>query len=54
MGWQKVINPRVRLNISKFLMILHNVEVINQSMERIFKGEKEISKHIHRHSYMEK
>ena len=43
---EKVINSGVRLNISKFLMILHNVEVINQSMERIFKGEQEISKRI--------
>ena len=44
---EKVTNPGVKLNISRFLMILHNAEVINQSMERILKGEREISKRIH-------
>ena len=44
---EKVTNPGIKINISRFLMILHNVEVINQSIERILKGEREISKRIH-------
>ena len=44
---QKVTNPGVKLNISRFVMVLHNVEIINRSMDKILKGDRDTSQKIH-------
>ena len=44
---QKVTNPGVKLNISRFVMILHNVEIMNRSIDKILKGDRDISQKIH-------
>ena len=36
---EKVLNKGVRLNLSRFIMILHNVEAINQTLQKIIEGE---------------
>ena len=34
-----VIREGVKLNISRFIMILHNVEILNHTLDKILKGE---------------
>ena len=43
---QKVTNQGVKLNVSRYVMILHNVEIINRSIDKILKGDRDISQKI--------
>ena len=42
-----VLKEGVKLNRSRFIMILHNVEIINHTLEKILKGEEGLNSRIH-------
>ena len=42
-----VLKEGVKLNRSRFLMILHNVKIINHTLEKILKGEDGLNSRIH-------
>ena len=42
-----VLKEGVKLNRSRFVMILHNVEIINHTLEKILKGEDGLNSRIH-------
>ena len=42
-----VLKEGVKLNRSRFVMILHNVEIINHTLEKILKGEEGLNSRIH-------
>ena len=42
-----VIREGVKLNLSRFLMILHNVEILNHTLDKILKGEEGLNSRIH-------
>ena len=44
---QIVTNPRIKLNISKLMVLVHFSELINHALQAIIKGDKAIEKKVH-------
>ena len=49
---KKVLNQGVKMNLSKFVVLLHHVEVLNQAMKKIMEGAKDVKSQIHMGSTM--
>ena len=44
---EKVTMEGIKLNLSRFVMILHNVEIIDHTIDKIQKGEQDLDVKIH-------